>query len=120
MVSRVSPSELARRAILPSACLLVLGYFAYHAISGNTGLIAWQGYKIERAVAEAQASQVHADKVALSREVKLLDPAHVDPDYADELVRRNLGVIRPDEVIVPLPDTAPKGRSSDYRQPESR
>ncbi len=115
MVSRVAPLELARRAILPSACMLVMGYFAFHAISGNTGLVAWQEYKVERAVAEAQAAQVHADKLALVREVKLLDPAHVDPDYADELVRRNLGVVRPDEIIVPLPDTAPDGHV-----PESR
>lgn len=110
MVTRITPLELARRAILPSACLLVMGYFAYHAISGNIGLLAWQGYKVERSVAEAQAAQVRADKLALTREVKLLDPAHVDPDYADELVRRNLGVIRPDEIIVPLPDAAPERR----------
>jgi cell division protein FtsB len=90
--------------------LLVMSYFAFHAVSGNTGLVAWQRYKIERAVAEAQAAQVHADKLALAHQVKLLDPAHVDPDYADELVRRNLGVVRPDEIIVPLPDVAPGSR----------
>ncbi len=110
MSGRVAPLELARRAILPSACLLVMSYFAFHAVSGNTGLLAWQGYKVERAAAEAQAAQVRADKLALAREVKLLDPAHVDPDYADELVRRNLGVVRPDEIIVPLPDAASAGR----------
>ena len=110
MASRVAPLELARGAVLPSACLLVMSYFAFHAVSGNTGLLAWQGYKVERAIAEAQATQVHADKLALVREVKLLDPAHVDPDYADELVRRNLGVVRPDEIIVPLSDVAPDSR----------
>lgn len=110
MASRDAPLQLVRRAIVPSACLLVMSYFAFHAVSGNTGLIAWQGYKVERAVAEARAAQVHADKLALIHQVKLLDPAHVDPDYADELVRRNLGVVRPDEIIVPLPDVAPGSR----------
>lgn len=120
MASRVAPLELARRAILPAACLLVMSYFAFHAISGNTGLLAWQGYKSERLAAERQAAEVHNDKLALIHEVKLLDPAHVDPDYADELVRRNLGVVRPDEIIVPLPDAAPNVQPADRHSPESR
>jgi cell division protein FtsB len=32
----------------------------------------------------------------------LLDPRKADPDMADELVRKDLGLVRPDEVIVPL------------------
>ena len=32
----------------------------------------------------------------------LLDPNKADPDMADELVRKDLGLVRPDEVIVPL------------------
>lgn len=105
MVDRVASLELARRAALPAACIVVMGYFAFHAVSGNTGLMAWQGYKVERVVADQRAAAVRADKTALARQVALLDPAHVDPDYADELVRRNLGVVRPDEVIVPLPES---------------
>ena len=32
----------------------------------------------------------------------LLDPRKADPDMADELVRRDLGLVRADEVILPL------------------
>ena len=32
----------------------------------------------------------------------LLDPRKADPDMADELVRKDLGLVRPDEVIIPL------------------
>jgi len=32
----------------------------------------------------------------------LLDPRKADPDMADELVRKKLGLVRPDEVIIPL------------------
>jgi len=32
----------------------------------------------------------------------LLDPRSADPDLADEMVRGQLGLVRPDEVIVPL------------------
>ncbi len=104
MIDRVSPLVLARKAALPAACIGVMAYFAFHAISGNTGLFAWQGYKAQHAAIAAQAAKVAADKAALARQVALLDPRHVDRDLADELVRRDLGVVRPDEVILPLPD----------------
>ncbi len=104
MIDRVHPLALARAAILPAACLGVVAYFGFHAISGNTGVIAWRSYKAEHAAVAAQAAKVAADKAALARKVALLDPRHVDRDLADELVRRDLGVVRSDEVIVPLPD----------------
>ena len=93
----------ARAALLPVACIAVAGYFAYHAVVGETGLLAWGGYRAEHARLEREASAVHTRKAALDHRVQLLDPRHVDPDLADELVRRDLNVVRPDEVVVPLP-----------------
>ena len=104
MIDRVDPLALARAALLPAACIGVIAYFAIHAVSGNTGVIAWQGYRAQHAVVAAKAARVAAEKAALARQVDLLDPHHVDRDLADELVRRDLGVVRSDEVIVPLPD----------------
>ena len=104
MIDRVSPVVLARKAALPAACIATVAYFGFHAIAGNTGLVAWQGYKAQHAAVARQAAQVAADKASLARQVALLDPRHVDRDLADELVRRDLGVVRPDEVIIPLPD----------------
>ena len=89
---------------MPAASLAVIGYFAFHAVAGNTGLVAWQGYKVEHAALEQQARVVAAQRQALERQTALLDPRHVDPDLADELVRKNLGVVRPDEVVVDLPE----------------
>ncbi len=104
MIDRANPLVLARKAALPAACLAVIGYFAFHAVSGNTGVIAWQGYRAQHAAVAAEAARVAAEKAALARQVALLDPHHVDRDMADELVRRDLGVVRSDEVILPLPD----------------
>ena len=104
MINRVSFADLARRAALPAVSFAVIGYFAFHAVSGNTGLVAWQGYKVEHAQLRTEAAKVAAARKALEHQTALLDPRHVDPDYADELVRRNLGVVRPDEVIVDLPE----------------
>ena len=103
MNERTGFFDLARGAALPSLCILLLAYFGFHAFAGNSGLLAWGGYKTQRAELTAQLAAIEAKKLALETRVTLLDPRKVDPDLADELVRGNLGVVRGDEVVVPLP-----------------
>ncbi len=38
----------------------------------------------------------------MANRVSLLDPQKANPDMVDELVRRDLGLAQPDEVIIPL------------------
>lgn len=101
------------RAALPAACVLVGGYFAFYAVDGPTGYSAWRDYRQQHARLDAAVQASEEQKVALQRQLALLDPRHVNPDLADELVRRNLDLVRPDEVVVPLPmppGTAPAAR----------
>ena len=94
--------ELIRRSAMPALALLIVGTFAGHAIAGPNGLLAWGGY--HRALKERQAElvQLQQQKVQLRHHSALLDPRKADPDMADELVRKDLGLVRQDEVIVPL------------------
>ena len=94
--------ELIRRAAFPALALIVVGTFAGHAVAGPNGILAWGGY--HRALKERQAelAQLEQEKARLEHRSDLLDPRKADPDMADELVRKDLGLIRPDEVIVPL------------------
>lgn len=102
MAVRLSLKQLLARSALPALCLTVGGYFAFHAVSGPTGYVAWREYKAQRSKLEVAVQASREQKAALQRRIVLLDPRHVDPDLADELVRRNLDLVRPDEVIVPL------------------
>lgn len=101
--------QMIMRAALPAACLAVGGYFAFYAVDGPTGYSAWQQYRQQHDRLEAAVQASEEQKIALQRQLELLDPRHVNPDLADELVRRNLDLVRPDEVVVPLPETAPAG-----------
>jgi cell division protein FtsB len=94
--------ELIRRSAMPALALLIVGTFAGHAIAGPNGLLAWGGY--HRALKERQAElvQLQQQKAQLRHHSALLDPRKADPDMADELVRKDLGLVRQDEVIVPL------------------
>ena len=102
MIERLDLGSLLRRSVLPTACIGMMIYFAYFAVSGPTGVLAWREYRAQRTVVAAQVAKGVETKAALARQVELLNPQHIDPDLADELVRRNLGVVRQDEVIVDL------------------
>ena len=99
--------DLMKRAALPALCLIIILYFGTHALFGASGYLALDDIREERAALGARKAQLEQRRAALERDIRLLDPRGADPDFADELVRRHLGVIRPDEVIVPLQPARP-------------
>lgn len=101
--------DLLKRALPIAGCLLLMGYFLSYAIAGPTGLLSWRGFAQDKEAVSAELALRAQEKAALQKQVQLLDPKGVDPDLADELVRRNLNVVKPDEVIVTFPDKAPEG-----------
>jgi cell division protein FtsB len=98
------PIGLIRRAMWPAVALLVVGTFAGHAIAGPNGLFAWRGYSQQLEVRQAELAELQAERAQLKHRSALLDPRKADPDLADEMVRRDLGLVRADEVVVPLED----------------
>jgi len=94
--------SLIRRSAAPALALIIVGTFAGHAIAGPNGILAWGGYHRALQQRQAELAQLQQERAALKHRSDLLDPRKADPDMADELVRKQLGLVRPDEVIVPL------------------
>lgn len=93
---------MIRRAAMPALALIIVGTFGGHAVAGPNGLFAWGGYHRQLGERKAELAKLDAERKALRHRSHLLDPRKADPDLADELVRKELGLVRPDEVIVPL------------------
>ena len=93
---------LIRRSALPALALIIVGTFAGHAIAGPNGILAWGGYHRALNERKAELAQLQEQREQLRHRSALLDPRKADPDMADELVRKDLGLVRPDEVIIPL------------------
>ena len=93
---------LIRRAMGPALALIVIGSFAGHAVAGPNGLLAWGGYHRDLQARKIELAQLESERARLRHRSMLLDPRKADPDMADELVRRDLGLVRADEVILPL------------------
>ena len=97
-----NPLVLIRRAAWPAAGMLVIAYFLGAAIVGENGVLAWGDYRRAKAVETTRLAQLQTERARLAHRSRLLDPAHVDPDLADEMIRSQLGVVRPDEVIIEM------------------
>ncbi|MCW2361518.1 cell division protein FtsB [Sphingobium xanthum] len=89
-------------AFTPAIAIFLLLLFIGYAIIGPNGILAWSDYSRQLKQRQAELSALHKQKAALENRVKLLDPRHADPDMVDELVRKQLGVTHPDEVVVPM------------------
>jgi cell division protein FtsB len=101
LVNRSRTLSLIRSAAPAAIALLVIAHFAGFAMFGSNGLLAWGDYKRTLAKRTAELELVQRERDRLAHHAALLDPRKVDPDYADELVRRETGQVRPDEVIIP-------------------
>ena len=93
---------LMRRVFWPALALVVVGNFAGYAVAGPNGLLAWGGYNRDLQARKMELAKLEAERDRLRHRSALLDPRKADPDMADELVRRDLGLVRADEVILPL------------------
>ena len=94
--------RMMRRAALPALALIIVGNFAGYAIAGPNGLLAWGGYHRDFLDRKKELVDLEQQRAVLKHRSQLLDPRRADPDMADELVRRDLGLVRPDEVVVLL------------------
>ena len=87
---------------MPALAVIVVGTFAGHAIAGPNGILAWGSYHRALQQRQGELAQIERDRAQLKHRSQLLDPRKADPDMADELVRKDLGLVRPDEVVIPL------------------
>jgi cell division protein FtsB len=102
MAAARSPFTLIRRAAGPASGLLIIAYFLGAAVVGDNGVLSWGEYRREKAEVQARLDQLKTQQAALVHRNRLLDPRQTDPDLAEEMTRRELGVVRQDEVVVPL------------------
>ena|SRR6187399_2031717 len=89
--------KLARFGAL--AILLVLGGLA---LAGPYGLLAWGENVALLEKRQDRIAELRAERDELQNLVQRLDPDHVDPDLATELMRRNLNVAHPDEYVIEI------------------
>ncbi len=101
MVQLVKLRQLFGSALWPALAIMLLLVFMGYAVMGPNGILAWGDYSRQLQERKVQLAQLRKHEAAMANRVKLLDPRHADPDMVDEMVRKELGVTHPDEVVLP-------------------
>ena len=96
--------ELIRRAALPALAVLIIANFLGYAIVGANGILSWGDYRRLKAEKTLVLAHLQEERARLAHRADLLDPRKADPDLAEEMVRSELGLVRPDEVIIQIPE----------------
>lgn len=86
---------------MPCLFMALSGYFAWHAMHGDRGLIAREQRLADIAAARAELSHAEADRDAIERRVVGLRGDRVDRDQLDERARALLNMVGRDEIVVP-------------------
>jgi cell division protein FtsB len=85
-----------------SACLV--GYFTYHLIQGNHGLRSYWRLGEDLKQAEEKYNALKENHDDLQQRVSLLRPNSICPDLLEEQVRKNLGYVHPNELVILNPE----------------
>ncbi len=100
--SKTPALAIVRRAGLPAAAIILMGFFGYYAVLGPNGILSYREYQRQLAKRQAEYSRLDKERADKKNRVRLLDPKRANPDMVDEMTRKELNVVHPDEVIVPL------------------
>lgn len=92
--------DRARFVVGPVLGLCAIGYFAYHGVHGDRGLIAW--WKVKQRVASAKEALVLSEneREKLERRVRLLNPGSLDLDMLEERARVMLNYGHTDDLVI--------------------
>ncbi|MBL4857974.1 FtsB family cell division protein [Qipengyuania huizhouensis] len=104
-MKRASRFDLVRKQkAAQNAALVVLLILGGLAVAGPSGLLAWSENLRLLDQREAQLAALQKERAALENKVALLHPDRADPDMVGELLRSQLNVVHPDEVVIKLDD----------------
>ncbi|MDE1466660.1 FtsB family cell division protein [Aurantiacibacter sp. D1-12] len=98
----INKKDAVREKVVNAAALLVLILIGLLALIGPSGLLAWSDQSSQLEAHKERIAELEEERAVLENRVDLLDPDNVDEDLADELVRRDLGVAHPDDLVVEL------------------
>jgi len=100
-------------AQLLGAC--VAGYFIYHAVQGDRGILAWLRVNQQLEAAQVELAKSATDRAALEQRVALLNNSSLDLDMLEERARIMLNFSDPDDVVIFLPPSNKPAGSAPQR-----
>ena len=82
---------------------MMFGYFGYHLVNGDRGLLAMAQLQREVLIAEQNLAEAETTRKIWERRVAALRNQSLDPDMLDERARVLLNFSRKDDIIILTP-----------------
>jgi cell division protein FtsB len=100
MIARTRLGRIMQGLALHVCAWLIIGYFAFQGYHGNYGLLAQRQFEKETADLTLQRDTLRAERTHWEQRVGLLRSDRLDPDMLDELARRDLGFVQPNDLVL--------------------
>jgi cell division protein FtsB len=107
MAIGTDPTKKAKQVLAPLLGAALVTYFAYHAVQGDRGLLAWWQLRQQMDAAEIELASIKAERDYLENMISLLRPENLDLDMLDEQTRRVLAFAQPGEYLIIPTDHTP-------------
>jgi len=92
-----------RQILAPIIFATVFGYFGYHLVNGDRGLLAMAHLEREVQIADHNLAEAETTRKIWERRVSALRNQSLDPDMLDERARVLLNFARKDDIIIFTP-----------------
>ena len=92
-----------RQILAPILFAMMFGYFGYHLVNGDRGLLAMAHLQRETQIADQNLAEAETTRKIWERRVSALRNQSLDPDMLDERARALLNYARKDDIIVFTP-----------------
>ena len=92
-----------RQILAPVIFATLFGYFGYHLVNGERGLLSMARLEREVQIANQNLAEAETAKKIWERRVSALRNQSLDPDMLDERARALLNFARKDDIIIFTP-----------------
>lgn len=103
MVARTRLGRILQGLALHICAALIIGYFAFQGYHGNYGLLAQRAFEREIEDLTIERDTLRAERAYWEHRVSLLRADKLDPDLLEELARRELGFVKPNDLVLLQP-----------------
>lgn len=90
----------SRHIVGPLLGILAVGYFGFHVVNGDRGLLALLKIKQRVAAAKLALETTRTERQSMERRVSLLEPGSLDPDMLEERARLMLNYGHVDDIVI--------------------
>lgn len=89
-----------RHVIAPTIGACVFGYFVYHAVQGERGVLSWLQLSQQLTESRATLAQLTEERMTIEHRVNLMGASGLDADLLEEQARTMLSVVDPADRLI--------------------